>query len=316
MAKTSTGDFQARLRKIEGLIHALDEIANPSARASAHALVQGLLELHSLGLERMLEHIYESSSAGQALIDELGHDDLVGNLLLLHGLHPLDLETRVRQALSKVRPYMRSHGGNVDLITITGDGVVKLRLEGSCHSCPSSRVTLKYAVEEAIYAVAPDVTAIEAEGVIEPESHQLAGFIPVTALFDGVIPAAAPEFGQPVSSGNRHASPGGWISVEGLSTLPDGSLRTLAVTGKPVLFCRVGATFYAYQNTCPNCGQLLGQARLAGKDLVCAACGHRYDILRAGRDLDEPQLHLAPFPLIEEDGQVKIAPPVAVEAFG
>ncbi len=103
-------------------------------------------------------------------------DDLVGSLLLLYGQHPLPLETRVTQALDKVRPYLDSHGGNVELLGIT-DGVVRLRMQGSCKSCPSSAMTLKLAIEEAIYAAAPDVVAIEAEGVAEQPSAT--GFVQI-----------------------------------------------------------------------------------------------------------------------------------------
>jgi Fe-S cluster biogenesis protein NfuA len=87
----------------------------------------------------------------------------------LHGLHPLDTETRVRQSLDDVRPYLQSHGGNVELIEIDG-GTARLRLHGSCHSCPSSAVTMKQTVEEAILARAPDVTAVEVEGLAERDS--------------------------------------------------------------------------------------------------------------------------------------------------
>ena len=51
------------------------------------------------------------------------------------------------------------------------DGVVRLRMQGSCHGCPSSAMTLKNAIEEAIYAAAPDVAAIEVEGVVDPPAH-------------------------------------------------------------------------------------------------------------------------------------------------
>ena len=91
----------------------------------------------------------------------------MASLLLLHGLHPLDLEARVRQALEQVRPYLRTHGGDVELLGVD-DGVVRLRMQGSCHGCPSSAVTLKHTIEEAIYDAAPDVAAIEVEGVVEP----------------------------------------------------------------------------------------------------------------------------------------------------
>jgi hypothetical protein len=69
------------------------------------------------------------------------------------------------------------HGGDVDLIGVTPDGVVKLRLEGNCHGCPSSQLTLKSSIEEAIYAAAPDITALEVEGAIDRTSVPV-GFVP------------------------------------------------------------------------------------------------------------------------------------------
>ncbi len=89
--------------------------ADPAARAAAQELVRTLMELHGAALERMLGMIHEAGGPADGLIDQFGDDELVGSLLLLYGLHPVDLETRVRQALEKTRPYLRSHGGNVEL---------------------------------------------------------------------------------------------------------------------------------------------------------------------------------------------------------
>ncbi len=108
-------------------------------------------------------------------------DPLVGSLLLLYGLHPVDLETRVHQALEKVRPLLKSHGGNVDLLGID-DGVVRLKLQGSCHGCPSSAQTLHNAIEEAIYEFAPDVAELKVEGVAVPSTPPVSGFVPLAQL--------------------------------------------------------------------------------------------------------------------------------------
>lgn len=293
-------EFQQRFGKIEGLIQDIERMADPAAQSRTKELVQALLDLHSTSLQRMLEIIYQTGAVGQAIIDDLGRrDELVSSLLILHGLHPLDLETRVRQALDKLRPYMGSHGGNVELLDVTAEGVVKLRLEGSCHGCPSSHVTLKYAIEEEIYKAAPDVVALQVEGVIETQPARPAGFIPLSELM-GDTPTTNSD---------------GWVEVAGLTSLQEGALRTIEVSGLPVLFCRVGETFYAYRHTCPNCSQLLGQAKLAGKDLVCATCGYHYDVMRAGRSLDNPNIHLSPFPLLAERDQFKIALPSAEFGF-
>ena len=83
-----------------------------------------------------------------------------------HGLHPLGVEERVRQALDGVRPFLRTHGGNVELLDVR-DGVVYLRLEGSCDGCPSSAATMEQTIKEAIFGRAPEVTAVEVEGLAE-----------------------------------------------------------------------------------------------------------------------------------------------------
>src|SRR5258708_26282759 len=107
------------------------------------------MDFHGSGLDRLMEIVAEAGEPVYGIFDRFAQDELVGSLLLLYGLHPVPIETRVMQALDKVRPYLDSHGGNVELIGIADD-IVRLRLEGSCKSCPSSSMTLKLAIEEAI----------------------------------------------------------------------------------------------------------------------------------------------------------------------
>jgi Fe-S cluster biogenesis protein NfuA len=151
--------------RIEALLAELRTITDPRARTTAEELVRLLLELYGGGLERMMEIVDESPLGGE-LFSRFAADDLVASLLLLHGLHPEDIESRVGRALDSVRPYLASHGGNVSLLGIE-DGVVRLRLEGTCNGCSSSTVTMKLAIEKAIEEAAPEVTKIEVEGVVE-----------------------------------------------------------------------------------------------------------------------------------------------------
>lgn len=155
--------------KIEQLVGTIENLPDPAARASALALVQALMDFHAEALDRLMEIVAAQGEAGYALFDKFSGDDLVSNLLLLYGLHPLTLDERVAQALESVRPHLHSHGGNVELLAID-EGVVRLRLHGSCKGCPSSAETLKLAIEAAIYEAAPDVVAIEAEGALETTS--------------------------------------------------------------------------------------------------------------------------------------------------
>jgi Fe-S cluster biogenesis protein NfuA/nitrite reductase/ring-hydroxylating ferredoxin subunit len=262
-------------------------------------LLQSLMELHGSCIERMMEITAEAGGAGQAIVERFTGDELVRGLLLLYGLHPVALEARVSQALDKVRPYLSSHGGNVELLGVE-DGVVRLRLQGSCKSCPSSAMTLKLAIEEAIYEAAPDVAGIEAEGALEQAAAAAttSGFVPLEGL------RGRDETGQ-TPAGNRH----GWQEVSGLASLARGGLQAMEVAGRALLFCRLDETFYAYGNLCPGCGQTLQGAYLDATNIVCPACKQRYDCAGAGRGLDRPGLQLEPFPLLIEQGRAKVALP-------
>ena len=146
--------------RVEALLERVEGLPDPAARETALELAQGLLDLYGEGLSRLVGHVAERDDDG-ALAAALAGDELVAHLLLLHGLHPVPLARRVDGALEEVRPYLESHGGGVELLGID-EGVVRLQLQGSCSGCPSSAVTLKLAVEEAIHKAAPDVEEIVA----------------------------------------------------------------------------------------------------------------------------------------------------------
>jgi len=170
MDKVSSQEFQRRLGRVEELIAALESAADPAVREQTRELIETLLDLHGRGLEQILEAMHETGETGERVIDKLGRDQLVSGVLLLHGLHPLDLETRVRNALEAVRPRLGLHGGSVELLEVTKDGGVRIRLEGNCHGCPSSRITLHSTIEEELYAVAPDITSLQVDGAADPNA--------------------------------------------------------------------------------------------------------------------------------------------------
>ena len=153
--------FSIRTERIEKLVKKLDDCGNPELRAIALELVQSVMELHGAALARMLESVSQTQP-GEHALEEAIEDDLVASVLLLHGLHPDPLETRVLRALNKVRPYLHTHGGNVEFVS-EKNGVVRIKLLGSCGSCPSSSVTLKNAVEDALFEAAPDIVEIIAD---------------------------------------------------------------------------------------------------------------------------------------------------------
>jgi Fe-S cluster biogenesis protein NfuA len=157
-----------RVARVEALLEEVDALPDPAARETATDLVQSLLDLYGEGLARVVAHVAARDDG--ELADAFAQDELVSHLLLLHGLHPQPLQDRVRDALDEVRPYLEQHGGDVELLDVE-DGVARLRLQGSCHGCPSSTATLRSAIEQAIHKTAPDIERIEAEGVVEPEAE-------------------------------------------------------------------------------------------------------------------------------------------------
>ncbi len=164
-----------QIARLESLIQEVDRFKDPALRDKTREIVQLLMDLHGGVLETILQRIAATGESGLRMIDDLAADEMVSGLLLLYGLHPLNLESRIRQALEKCKPYLHSHGGNVELLSVSDEGVVHLRLEGSCHGCPSSALTLKSTIEEAIYEKAPDVTGIEVEGADKEHADAHAG---------------------------------------------------------------------------------------------------------------------------------------------
>jgi Fe-S cluster biogenesis protein NfuA len=182
-------DFQVKVQRIGELVGDLENIADPEARASAKALVQLLLDLHGAGLERMMEVVAKCGDTGQQTIDELGRDPLISSILVLYGLHPLDLESRVAQAVERVRPQVRKAGGELDLLGIE-NGAVRLHLQVSGHGCGSTGKSLKKLVEDSLYEAAPDMNRLSIEGIEEAAGSS--GFVPVGKL-GGAVAASVHE---------------------------------------------------------------------------------------------------------------------------
>lgn len=158
--------FEQRMERVEALVEQIERAPDGATKEAAREMVRVLLDLHAAGIERMLALLPPADAGGRAAFEAWMEDDLVRSLLLLHGLHPADLESRVRQALDSVRPYLHSHGGDVELLEIA-DGAVRLRMTGSCHGCPSSSATLKSTIEQALFESAPDIAALTVEGVTD-----------------------------------------------------------------------------------------------------------------------------------------------------
>jgi len=269
----------------------LDSCAASGAAAfeRAEQLVHEVVGLYGAGLERILQLAGDCGS-DTALAERLATDDLVASLLLVHGLHPHGVRRRVSDALDRVRPYLGSHGGDIELLEVVpgcrpGDNTVRLAFKGSCTSCPSSAVTLELAVEDAIRAAAPEISSIEL----------------VTAEPSGLIPADS-LLAQVRS--NCRSGPS-WYPAPELDELRPGEIAGFLVAGTAVLASRVGGQMFAYRDHCPICDGTLAGAVLQGALLRCPRCQSHFDVVHAGTGANGA--HLDPLPLLRRDGVLSVA---------
>ncbi len=168
---TEKREFHARTERIEELVNKLERVSDPELHTAALELVQSVMELHGAALEHVLE-IVSQNAEGERVIGKLVEDDLVASVLLLHGLHPEEIETRVLRGLDKVRPFLQSNGGDVELVSVL-DGIVKLRVQKEAGGCGSTAATVKSAVEDAVTEAAPDAEQIMVELIQQPSSSKL-----------------------------------------------------------------------------------------------------------------------------------------------
>jgi len=277
-------DPEALASRVEELLARLEALDDAGARAAAEGLVAALMELYGEGLERIFRALGDRDEAVARVRDELVEDGVVASLLLIHGLYPIDLETRVRGALDGIRPYMHSHGGDVTLVGLE-DGVARLRLEGSCDGCRSSAQTLELAIRQALEEAAPDLEGIEVEGVV----------------FEPLPPPVPMGTRLPLASSSRPRA--AWTPLEGLDGLARGERASFEVNGARLLVANVDGTLLAYRDACAGCGASIHGGLLENGILACPSCGRLFELARAGRlvEGDEP-LQLTPVPLLPGDG--------------
>ena len=178
----SEKEFQEKMRRLGTLVGEIDQVPAGGSKVATRELVQLLMEVHRSGLERIMELVFqtgnESGMSGGAIIDRLGQDPIVRNLLLLYSLHPDDLETRVLRALDIARTRLRKFDSRLELVSLH-EGAVQLRLQASDRPRGSTIRDLRAMVEGAIYDLAPDLISLT---ILAPEEDSSSGFVPLESL--------------------------------------------------------------------------------------------------------------------------------------
>lgn len=178
MAKSEVKS-QQWVDKIEELVRRVESMADADARLLVSDLLRAVLDFHAAALERMLDITYQVGPAGEAIIERVTTDDLVSSVLLLHDLHPDNLETRVEGAVQRLSETFRSLGAKLSLIAVEA-GTVRLQFD-SQRTWPGTPV--KGSIEKAILQAAPEIELVLIEGLQETPPP---GFVPVSNLLAGL----------------------------------------------------------------------------------------------------------------------------------
>ena len=180
-------DFRERVQRIGGIVQEIEAIADPATRATAKVLIQSLMDLHSAAIERTMEIVAGAGEPGLALIDQLGRDPMVSSVLVLYGLHPEELDSRVQKAIEKVKPQLRKQGAEVEVLELH-EGVVRLRVQTGDHTCGSTAKTVRATLEGAIYDAAPDLNLLTLEGL---DGQVASGFVALDKIAGMATPVLA-----------------------------------------------------------------------------------------------------------------------------
>mgnify|MGYP002784576836 FL=1 len=275
MAAVPDDDAAALLEKLAGELARLEALTaawDAGPQAVVAAIKAGIEQLNAEAFRRLIRAL-KSEPAAAAALHEAVRDPLVFQVLRFHGLVKEPVEHRVARALDEVRPFLASHGGDVELVAVRLPDTVEVRLVGSCQSCPSSHETLTEGVEKAIRAHCPEIVHIVrvSRGAAQPEGG-----------------AQVVHFISPFAK----ARDAGWVELGPLEDLPDGAVVVREVEGRELLLWRRGEQLACYDNACAHLGLQLDGGTVEGGTITCPYHGFAYR-LDTGECLTVPEVQLA-----------------------
>lgn len=286
--------FEELATRADDAARGVAELDGP-ARAAAEELKTALDAVHRAGLVTIVRRMRADDRARELLF-ELVDEPEVRLLLSLHGIIRPDPMIEADRVLQTVRPQLRSHGGDVELVKVE-DGVAYVRLSGACNGCSMSSVTLRNTVEEALVAGVEVVTKVE---VLPNEPSPT------------LIPLGEIGIGRPPGETAEQQAERGWVRTSPVADLVDGKVTPMSLVtadGKPreVIVVLLEGRLSAYNNACAHEGLPLDNALVdmdAGT-LTCPWHGFCFDAL-SGECMSAPGAQLEQLPLRVDDGHVWI----------
>ncbi|MEN1705073.1 MAG: NifU family protein [Planctomycetota bacterium] len=277
------GALVAAVDRARELLSPLDD----DIRRRAEDLVKARDEFIAAGVREMVRRMKQDEAAKRVLFD-LVDNPIVYAVLMELGIVKPDIMTRAARAMERIKPYIKGHGGDVELVKIeqTPEGLTAfVRMHGSCSGCSMSAATLGDGVSEAIKAQVPEIERIE-----EIKDTPVAGVVQIT-----------------VGSTNDPSADHGWIQGPSVDSIGEQAPYRMKGEGFDALLVRRDGKLYAYRNECPHQGLPLHEGEVVGDTITCPWHGFCFD-MTSGECENAPQVQLEPFPLRIDHGVVWIRP--------
>ncbi len=286
-ARQTQADIQAQtaevtLNRLVNDIHHFETIISAwdeSQQATVSGLKRAIEALHREALARLIRSVKQESMTA---LRQAVEDEVVYGLLRYHELikpPTPPLSDRIEMALAEVRPGLKGHQGDVELVAVHPPDTVEVRLIGACSHCPASSLTLTQGVEEAIKRYCPEINRVIAT---ETTSH-----------------SSQTDFStSPFATRDR-----GWLEVTSLAEVPQGRLLTIKIEGKSLLLTRLDSQVVCYHNACRHLGMPIDGGTVEHHLLTCPHHHFQYH-LATGDCLTSPQTPLQSYPVEVRDGQV------------
>lgn len=164
-------DYEAlrQIERIESLVHQLECTPDVAAQAVARELVEAVLELNRAGLARLLTYLTQAGEQSRNALLAAADEPLIGHLLMLHGLHPTDLITRVQQAIADIRGQLPAT--DIEIVEASLEAV---RVVFHAPDDPAEFMALQRRLEQTILCAIPDVARVEClpRPEAEPRSYR------------------------------------------------------------------------------------------------------------------------------------------------
>lgn len=276
-ASTELERLVRAITSLEGIVGGWDE----PQQLTVQALKSAIEDLHREALKRLIRSLKDDPDA-RARLALAVTDPLVYGVLRFHGLVKEPLHARLEKALEEVRPFMATHGGDVELVAVKPPDTVELRLIGACHGCPASSQTLTEGVEKAIRSHCPEILHIHQVSKGAPEGGKRDSHGAVAANGEATV-----HFISPFA---LHAA-AGWVDIAGLDDIPEGLVTERQIKNRSVLLSRRGDAVTCFDNQCAHLGMPLEMGEISDGILTCPYHGFQY-LLASGECITAPEVQL------------------------